>query len=124
MANLNELKTQVLADGQIDEAEVALLRKELYADGKIDKDEVEFLIALRNEARSACPAFGALFFQALEEHVLADGSIDADEAGWLRTMLFADGQIDDDEKTFLRKLRAGAKSVSPEFQRLFDECAK
>src|SRR5262245_28026112 len=102
MADLNALKARVLEDGAIDEAEVALMRLELYADGQIDRDEVEFLIAVRNEAKSACPAFDAFFFEALTKNVLGDGSIDADEAAWLRKALFADGKIDDGEKQFLR----------------------
>src|SRR5207302_10009816 len=124
MADLQKLKAEILADGQIDGGEVARLRTELYADGKIDKEEVEFLIALRNGAAQLCPSFEQLFFQALKDNVLADGSIDAEEASWLRTMLFADGKIDDNEKQFLRQLRSEAKQVSPEFQKLYDECLR
>src|SRR5207244_508489 len=104
--------------------EVEVIRRELYADGTIDRDEVEFLIALRNEARSVCPAFEQLFFQALKQNVLADGSIDAAEADWLRRMLFADGTIDDREKQFLRELKNEAQQASPEFQALYRECMK
>src|SRR5262249_3242682 len=117
MSDLKKLKAEVLADGRIDDGEVARLQRELYADGTIDRDEVEFLIALRNEAAAVSPAFEELFFRALKDHVLADGSIDAAEASWLRSMLYADGVIDDREKQFLRELHAGARSVSPEFQR-------
>jgi hypothetical protein len=124
MADLTKLKAEILADGRIDDAEVERLRGELYADGKIDKDEVEFLIALRNEAVAACPAFEKLFFGALKSNVLEDGSIDAEEAAWLRRMLFADGKIDDGEKQFLRDLRREARQVSPEFQQLHDECLR
>jgi hypothetical protein len=124
MADLKKLKDEVLADGRIDEAEVALLRRELYADGQIDRDEAEFLVALRNEARAACPAFEGLFFEALKRNVLADGVIDAEEAAWLRGVLFADGVIDEAEKKFLRELKAEARQVGPGFQRLYDECLK
>jgi hypothetical protein len=122
MSRLQELKQQVLADGRVDAAEVELLRKELYADGKVDRDEVELLIAIRNQARSVCPAFEHLFFQAVGENVLADGRIDADEAAWLHRMLYADGKIDEGEKRLLRDLREQARQVSPEFQKLYDEC--
>src|SRR5205085_6493694 len=80
-----------LADGVIDETEVKILKKELWADGKIDKDEVEFLIDLRNLAQKKAkkeglrPAFERLFFKAIEENVMADGTIDDEEARWLRT---------------------------------------
>ena len=124
MADLQKLKAEILDDGRIDDTEVARLQSELYADGVIDKQEVEFLISLRNEAKSVCPAFEQLFFKALSDNVLQDGSIDAEEAGWLRTMLFADGKIDDNEKQFLRDLRSRAKQVAPEFQKLHDECVK
>ena len=124
MVDLRKLKAEILADGRIDDAEVARLRTELYADGKIDKDEVELLIALRNGATEVCPAFEKLFFQALKDNVLQDGSIDAEEASWLREMLFADGKIDENEKQFLRQLRSEARSTSPEFQKLCDECLK
>ena len=124
MTDLNQLKAAILADGRIEEEEVELLRRELYADGQIDRDEVEFLIALRNEAKATCPSFEGFFFEALKHNVLADGSIDAAEAAWLRQMLFADGKIDDAEKQFLRELRAGARAVSREFQQLYDECLK
>jgi hypothetical protein len=124
MSQLAELRSRLLADGKIDDEEVALVRKELFADGQIDRDEVEFLIAVRNEAREVCPAFEELFFTALKQNVLTDGSIDADEAAWLRKMLFADGKVDDAEKKFLQALKSEARQVSPEFQQLFDECMK
>ena len=124
MADLQKLKKDILADGNIDDQEVETIRRELYADGKIDKDEVEFLMALRNEARATCPAFEALFFDAVKQNVLADGSIDAEEAALLRRMVFADGKIDANEKKFLGDLKAQAKKVSPEFQKLYEECVK
>jgi hypothetical protein len=122
MADLQMLKTNVLADGMIEDHEVEMIRQELYADGKIDKDEVEFLTALRNEARWACPAFEEFFFEAIKQNVLTDGFIDAEEAGWLRQMLFAGGKIEASERTFLWELKHEAKQVSPDFQQLYDEC--
>jgi hypothetical protein len=111
-----------LADGKIDDAEVKILQKELYADRKIDKKEVAFLCELRNKAKEVTPAFTKFFFKAIKDNVLKDGVIDANEARWLREMLYADGKIDEDEKKFLRELKRGAKSVSRAFQNLYDEC--
>jgi hypothetical protein len=124
VTDLNDLKTRLLADGKIDDEEVGLIRQHLYADGKIDREEVEFLIALREQAIQTCSAFEQLFFEALKQNVLSDGSIDADEAVWLRAMLFADGKIDESEKKFLKALHAEARQTSPEFQKLYDECVK
>jgi uncharacterized tellurite resistance protein B-like protein len=119
---LKKLKAAILADGNIDDHEVEMIRRELYADGKIDEDEVEFLITLRNEARAVCPAFEEFFFEAIKQNVLTDGAIDAEEAVWLREMLYADGKIDERERKFLRTLRNEARRVSPEFQQLYEEC--
>ena len=58
------------------------------------------------------------------DDVLADGSVDATETAWLRSLLLADGVIDEREKRLLREIRSQAKEVSPEFQRLYDECLK
>jgi hypothetical protein len=121
----------ILSDGEIDDGEVKVLKKELWADGKIDMDEVKFLIDLRNAAQKKAkakkatvnPKFEQLFFTAISENVLKDGKIDASEAKWLRTMLFADGKIDANEKKFLAKLKkAATKGTSPEFDQLYREC--
>jgi hypothetical protein len=122
MADLQKLKATILADGMIEDHEVEIIRQELYADGKIDKDEVEFLVGLRNEAQKVCPAFEELLFEAVKQHVLTDGFIDAEEADWLRRMLYADGQIDERERKFVWELMREAKRVSPEFERLYDKC--
>ena len=133
MANWRQLAIALtLADGRIDDEEVGILKKELWADGKIDKEEVKFLIDLRNTAQKRASArkeelpasFERLFFQAIEENVMADGKIDASEARWLKTMLFADGKIDANEKKFLTRIKKAAKSTSPSFDALYDQCMK
>lgn len=131
MADFRKLAMEaILADGAIDENEVKVLRKELWADGKIDMKEVAFLVDLRNAAQKKARAnktqvnakFEALFFKAIEENVLRDGSITAKEAKWLREMLFADRRIDESEKKFLGRIKKAAKRTSPEFDRLYQEC--
>jgi uncharacterized membrane protein YebE (DUF533 family) len=120
----------LLADGKIDDTEVKVLKKELWEDGKIDQEEVKFLVELRNAAQKKAkarkeevnPKFEALFFKAIEENVMADGTIDAQEAAWLRAMLFADRKIDANEKKFLARIKKAARSTSPEFEQLYQEC--
>jgi hypothetical protein len=124
MPDLKQLKKEILAAGRIDDKEVARLRGALHTDLGVERDEVEFLITLRNEAVSVCPAFEQLFFAALKDNVLEDGSIDAEETAWLRRMLFADGKIDDREKAFLRELLAESREACTEFQTLCDECLR
>jgi len=133
MANWRNLAIALtLADGKIDDEEVKILKKELWADGKIDKEEVKFLIELRNAAQKKAkahkkpvnPVFERLFFKAIEENVLTDGKIDANEARWLKSMLFADGKIDANEKKFLVRIKKAAKSTSAAFDALYDQCMK
>ena len=123
MANWRNLaKAALLADGQIDEREVALVRKEFFADGRIDRSELEFLLEARREAASAVPSFQKLLFEAIRSVILTDGVIDAAEAAWLRQWIFADGKVDAGEKRFLQELKAGARHVSKEFEALYAQC--
>jgi uncharacterized membrane protein YebE (DUF533 family) len=129
MADFRKLAiAALLADGKIDDTEVKVIKKELYADGQIDKAEVEFLIDLRNAAQKKAAggalstSFENLFFKAITDNVLKDGSIDTKEANWLRKMLFADGKIDEGEKKFMKKLKAGATKTSAAFEALYAEC--
>jgi uncharacterized membrane protein YebE (DUF533 family) len=121
----------ILADGQIDENEIAILRKELKeSDGKIGDEGIKFLLELRNTAQKKLkaakgelnPKFEDFFFKVVQENVLKDGKIDAKEAGWLRTTLFADGKIDDREMEFLKTINKKAKTKSAEFEKLYTEC--
>ena len=131
MADFRKLViSTLLADGQIDDKECSALKRELWEDGKIDKNEVKFLIELRNQAQKKAkalkaevnPTFTKLFFKAIEDNVLKDGTISGSEAKWLRDMLFADGKIDDDEKKFLTKIKKAATKTSPAFEALYTEC--
>ena len=131
MADWRKLALEaILADGTIDDAEVKILQRELWADKKIDAKEVEFLIDLRNSAQKKAkakktavnPKFETLFFKAIQQNVLRDGRIDAEEANWLREMLFADKKIDENEKKFLKRIYKEATQKSPEFEKLYQEC--
>jgi len=124
MPQLRELMNTILADGKVDGSEVEALTGLLYADNRIDRAEAEFLIELHNRVERVSPAFEKFFFQAIKDHVLNDGKIDAEEAKWLRRMITADEKVDDREKKLLRELRGEATEVSPEFEALFLECAK
>ena len=62
--------------------------------------------------------------QAITDHVLVDARIDAEEAAWLRRMVYTDGKIRDEERKLLHELRGKAGQVSREFEVLFDEGLK
>ena len=116
-----------LADGQIDDNEVKVLKKQLYADGKIDTKEMEFLIELRAEAQKKAKGepltgtFETFYFKALHDGILGNGIISAKEVTFLRKAIFADGKADDNEKTFLKKLKKSATKVAPTFDKLYEE---
>jgi hypothetical protein len=114
----------MLANGKVEGYEIEILRRELYADGKIDRREADNLVELHKRIQRVSPGFEEFFYQAIKDHILADGSIDAEEAAWLRQMLYADGKIDDREKKFLHQLKGEARQISPQFQALYDECMK
>ncbi len=124
MPNLRQLEEEILATGRVDGPELEKLRQQLYADGKIDRREADFLVELHKRVQRRTPAFEHFFYQAIKDHVLADGRIGAGEAAWLRELLFADGKIDDRERRFLHELKGEARGVSPEFEALFRECMK
>jgi hypothetical protein len=96
----------------------------LYAGGKIDRTKADFLVDLHKRVQHLNPAFERLFYQAIKDHILADGWINPQDAAWLRQMLFADGNIDDEERKFLHELKGEAKKVCREFEGLFAESMK
>jgi hypothetical protein len=122
LTQFQALKEAILASGAIEDAGVEVLRRALRPDNPMDRGTVEWLLALRKEVPSVCPAFEGLLFQAVRSHVLKDGGITAEEARWLRQILFADGKIDDAGRTILRDLKREARRISPEFQLLYGEC--
>lgn len=124
MTNLRKLEEQILADGKVSSQDLESLRRELYANGKIDRARADFLVELHKRVQHKNPGFEHFFYKAIKDHILSDGRIDAEEAAWLRQMLFADGKIDDQERKFMHELKGEAKQVAKEFEALFKECMK
>lgn len=116
MANLNELKKELLADGIIDAAEVQTIKEVIYADGKIDKAEADFLFEINDAVpgKNNAPEWKALFVDAITSYLLEDeaspGEIDDEEAKELYDHIKGDGQVDDIERTLLESLKAKSKN--------------
>lgn len=119
MLNLRELEERILANGHVSGHELTTLRDLLYRDGKIHRKEADFLVVLHKRAQNRSPGFEQFFYQAIKDHILADGRISAEETAWLRQLLFSDNKIDDEERKFLHQLKGEAKEVSPEFEALY-----
>jgi uncharacterized membrane protein YebE (DUF533 family) len=124
MLRLRQIEKDILSTGKVDKPELETLREALYAHGAIDRQGADFLVELHKRVQHVTPAFQHFFYQAIKDHILADGHINAEEAAWLRQMLFADGKIDDHERKFLHELKGEAKAVSPEFIALFEQSMK
>jgi hypothetical protein len=121
---LRQIEQDILATGKIDGPELEVLRRHLYVDGKIDRPRADFLVELYKRLQHKTPAFEQFFYQAVKNHILTNGRIDAEEAAWLRQMVFADGKIADEERKFLHELKGEAKQVGREFDVLFAESMK
>jgi hypothetical protein len=123
MLDLRAMEQEILANGRVDSKELTLLRQ-LYIDGTVQRREADFLVELYKRVQHMTPAFEHFFYQAIKNHILANGRINAEQSVWLNRMLFADGKIKDEERKFLHELKGEAKETSPEFELLFDECMK
>ena len=116
MANLEQLKKELLADGIIDSEEVKTIKAVIYEDGKIDKDEADFLFELNDavSGKENAPEWKDLCVDAIAAFVLEDevspNEIDEDEAEYLYNQIKGDGQVDDIERALLENIKAKAKS--------------
>ena len=116
MANLDELKKDLLSDGIIDVEEVETIKRKIYEDGKIDREEANFLFELNDAVtgKDNAPEWKELFIDAITAYVLEDEMspdvIDEDEADYLYEQINGDGQIDDTERALLENIKAKAKN--------------
>lgn len=124
MQELRRIEQDILVRGRVDSDHLEALRLAVYAGGAVGRPAADVLVELHKRVQHPNPAFEHFFYRAIKDHVLVDGRVDADEAKWLRRMLFADGKIDDAERKFLHELKGEARDVSPEFEALFAEAMK
>lgn len=124
MLRLRQIEQDIMSTGKIDGPELEVLRRQIYANGKVDRAGADFLVELHKRVQHLTPAFEQFFYKAIKDHILAHGRIDAEEAAWLRQLLFADGKIDDEERKFLHELKGEAEQVSREFEVLLAEGLK
>ena len=124
MLEWRQIEHDILANGKVDSNELQVLRRQLYGGGTIGRREADFLVELYKRVQHRTPAFERFFYQAVKDHILADGRIGAEEAAWLRQLLFADGKLKNEERRLLHELNGEAGQVSREFKVLFEESMK
>ena len=116
MANLEQLKKDLLADGIIDAEEVKTIKEVIYEDGKIDKDEADFLFELNDavSGKENAPEWKSLFIDAITSFMLEDevspNEIDDEEANYLYNQIKGDGQVDETERALLENLKVKSKN--------------
>jgi len=128
---LESLKTTIIEDGIVDEAEVKILRKVIYGTGGgggegVDRKEADFLFEINDAVTGNAnhPSWQSFFVEAITKHVLEDdvspGEIDDDEAIWLIGKVEADGSVDEIEKVLLKSIKDNAKAITEKLTFKFD----
>lgn len=114
---MKDLVKNILADGNIDPAEVEQLKAKIFEDGEVDREEAEALFELNDKAEEKCPEFKELFVEGIKSYILADGELDEDEAKFLKEHILKD--VDENEKALLEAL-AEAVELPEELASLID----
>ncbi|WP_372364705.1 hypothetical protein [Candidatus Uabimicrobium sp. HlEnr_7] len=120
MANWKELATKlILVDREIDARETRLIKEMILEDSVIDEEELEFLIHLRNTAKTKHQKFEQFFFKSLRKFMLKDGNITSKKAQKIHEIITVDEKIGRRERKFVRELRVDAKKCSKKYDELF-----
>src|SRR3954453_6752222 len=114
MTDLRTIERDILAVGRVDGPELDLLRRHVYIEGRVSRPAADFLAELHKRVQHRTPAFEHFFYQAVKDHVLVDGGVNAEEAAWLRRLLFADGNLKDEQRRLLHEIKGEAEQISRE----------
>lgn len=63
---VDAVKSNILADGSISDAEVNWLRKNIFADGKVDETEKRLMQLLKTEAKAVTGSFNQLYDEVMK----------------------------------------------------------
>jgi uncharacterized tellurite resistance protein B-like protein len=117
VSQLHAFVSRVLNDGTIDDADTESIRQTLASDQRIDLNDVKLLVDLYCSASQRSARFDELFFNVLEQVLLADGQVQPSEQFYLLKMLYSDREVRPRERDFLRRLQTKAQRT-PEFDAL------
>jgi hypothetical protein len=124
MFDMRAFERSILANGRVAGHDLEELRQRLYVDGKIERRAADCLVELHKRVQHSTPAFEHFYYQAIKDHMLADGLIDADRTAWLRQLILSGDTIHDEDRRLLHELKGEARQVSREFEALFAESMK
>jgi len=112
----------LLADGTIDEREVAAIRKELFADGTIDDNRTGGSCSTCATRPGVVKAsFNVLLVEALKSCLLDKGALKPGALSLLRHHI-GGGKIDAGKKVFLQHLRAAIARPPADFETYYTQC--
>lgn len=106
-----ELRKQIFATGDINEDDVALLRKVMLEEQGMDREKGNFLFDIKDNTQPSnqCGAFKDFFVEAITSLLLDDdetpGEISDDEAKWLRAKIRLKGYTDKTDDTLISNLK-------------------
>ncbi len=123
LQELQRIGREILNVGRADSNHIEDLGRAIHA-GPVDRPSADYLVEMHKRLTHPNPAFERIIQKGIKAHVLADGTIDADEVKWLRGVIFRDGAVSDEERKLLHELKGEATSVGPEFEALFTEAMK
>ncbi|MBI4118203.1 MAG: hypothetical protein HY455_01535 [Parcubacteria group bacterium] len=116
----------VLADGVVDTAEVAALRKYIFADGKVDADEFHLVTVINNAVAKSenaghdMPGWTALYTDVVAAYVLEDesspGEVSEAEATELVRAWSGDSTFDARESSAARTIATRATKMPEGFR--------
>jgi hypothetical protein len=124
MADFRKLAIDlVAADGKVDKEEIKVLKKSLYADNLIDLNEIEFLSDLRAAVvkkgkKKSSATLDKFFVKALQDHILQDGIVTAEEVGLIQTHVLSDKKLAKAARKLAKNLKKRATTAAPELDAL------
>jgi hypothetical protein len=130
MADFRKLAIDlVAADGKVDREEIKVLRKALYADNVIDLNEIQFLSELRAAVvkkgrKKSMGAIDKFFVKAIEDHILHDGVVTAEEVTLIETHVLSDKKLRKEAKKLAKNLKKKATTAAPELDVLLEKLGK
>ena len=114
MADLQELKKSIFADGVITKEDILLLRENIFDEDGVNKEKADFLFEIKSSIskNKITKDLETLFIEVISIYLLEDdvspGEIDDSEAKWLRAKMQRNGELDSLDRKLLANLRKKA----------------
>jgi len=99
MASVNEILTDILADGVLDNDEYMRLRKQIFSDGHISITEADMIFKIDTELKEKPEGWNEFFVNAITDFLIRQtlpvGFVDPIHATWLMERIDQDDRMDE-----------------------------